>query len=167
MGTKLAMSQYTETRASDSVAHNGLPASKGKLVKALHGGVAAHQQRTLRHAAHSVVPCRCALLKCVHARDRPQLSALTPAGYATHITVCSMLQTHIIHDTNLHAGCGALECCNLIPAITLASVLPHLQCADRQRDAKEVIPDEISINERHADKACKPRGFVKLVGNAW
>jgi len=145
------MFQYTKTSASGCGAHDGLLASEGKLVKALHGGVAAHQQRALRHAAHSVVSRGCALLNvCVHARDRPQLSALTPAEYATHITVCSMLQTHLFHDTNLHAGCGASDCCSLIPASTVAN-LPNLQCADRQRDAKEVIPEESTISESDAD----------------
>lgn len=144
------MFQYTETSASAYGAHDGLLASEGKLVKALHGRVATHQQRALRHAAHSVVSRRCALLKCVHARDRPQLSALTPAEYATHIIVCSMLQTHLLHDTSLHAGCGASDYCSLIPASTVAN-LPNLQCADRQRDAKEVISEESTISGSNAD----------------
>ena len=42
------------------------------LVEALHRGVAARQQRTLRHAADRVVARRRALFKRVHARHSAQ-----------------------------------------------------------------------------------------------
>ncbi len=62
----------------------------------LHGRVAAHEQRALRHAADGIVALWRALLKGVHARHPPQPAALTPAAVpatsATTLRTCSCLR---------------------------------------------------------------------------